>query len=247
MKHFSRIEKIAPYLVLLIFVLVGFLGFSWQKIANLQLEPTKKETNIPIQDEGPKLSDKDLKEYAKTLGLDTSKFNSCLDSDKFQGKIDSDISYAVEELFVTGTPEFYLNGHHIDQALPYSIFREIIEFELNVGDWNKLPSNLSQYVSKDKINVNIEGAQAKGNKDAKITLIEVGDFECQYCGQFFKESLGQLMKEYVDTGKVYFVFRNYPIFLSHPNAYKAAMAGECAAEQGKFWEMHDLMYKSHSL
>jgi protein-disulfide isomerase len=78
-----------------------------------------------------------------------------------------------------------------------------------------------------------------GSENAKVTLIEFSDFECPYCSRL-AETLDRVKKEYSDTIKL--VFRQYPLSKIHPNAQKAAEASLCAADQGKFWEMHDLLF-----
>jgi protein-disulfide isomerase len=80
-----------------------------------------------------------------------------------------------------------------------------------------------------------------GNKDAKVVLIEYGDFQCPGCGAAYPQ-LKTLSETYKD--QVAFVFRNFPLTTIHPNALAAATAAGAAAKQGKFWEMHDLLYES---
>lgn len=239
---YTKLEKIAPYLVLVAFILIFFIGFSWQKITNFKGLPKPSGNMQPVSGE-PKLSDNDLKSYAKNIGLDTQKFDSCLDSNKYQTKIDGDVMYA-DEVGVAGTPGFFVNGHYIDGLISYSSLKQVLDFELSNGDWNKAPEVILNNTTSYSVDIDMTGGQEKGNKDAKVTLVEFADFQCPYCNDFFRESESQLMKEYVDTGKVRFVFMNYPVILSHPRSYKAAEAGECAAEQGKFWEMHDAIFES---
>lgn len=81
-----------------------------------------------------------------------------------------------------------------------------------------------------------------GKKDAPVTLIEFVDYQCPFCGRFATQTLPQLKKEYVDTGKVKLVMRDFPLSF-HQNAPKASEATECAEEGGKFWEMHDLIFE----
>ncbi|MFQ5620919.1 MAG: DsbA family protein [Candidatus Nanoarchaeia archaeon] len=81
----------------------------------------------------------------------------------------------------------------------------------------------------------------KGDKDAPVTIVEFSDFECPFCGRFYRDTLPQITEKYINTGKVRFVYRNFPLSF-HPNAQKAAEAAECAEDQDKFWEMHDLLF-----
>lgn len=81
-----------------------------------------------------------------------------------------------------------------------------------------------------------------GNKDAKVTIIEFSDFQCPFCKTLFDESITQIKKDYVDTGKAKLAYRHYPLTSIHPNAQKTAEASECANEQGKFWEYHDQLF-----
>lgn len=85
----------------------------------------------------------------------------------------------------------------------------------------------------------------KGNKDAKVTIVEYSDFECPFCARFYSDTLPQLTEEYIDTGKVAFYYRHYPLSF-HPNAVPAALATECANDQGKFWEMHDKIFEENN-
>ena len=79
----------------------------------------------------------------------------------------------------------------------------------------------------------------RGNANAKVTLIEYGDFECPACGAY-EPLVQQLYSTYKD--KILFVFRNYPLYQIHPHAMISAQAAEAANLQGKYWEMHDLLY-----
>jgi protein-disulfide isomerase len=81
----------------------------------------------------------------------------------------------------------------------------------------------------------------RGNSDAKVKIVEFADFRCPYCESFFTNTESQLMKDYVDTGKASFAFRQYE-FLGDASVF-AGNAAECANEQGKFWEMHDWLYQ----
>lgn len=83
---------------------------------------------------------------------------------------------------------------------------------------------------------------AKGNPKAKVTIVEFADFRCPFCERFFTDTQPQIFKDYVDTGKVAYYFRNYQ-FLGDASVV-AGNATECANEQNKFWEFHDWLYKN---
>ncbi len=84
-----------------------------------------------------------------------------------------------------------------------------------------------------------------GEKDAPVTVVEFTDYQCPFCAKHFTGAYGQLKKEYIDTGKVKYVVRDFPLSF-HPHAQKTAEATECADDQGKFWEMHDKIFETQA-
>jgi protein-disulfide isomerase len=80
----------------------------------------------------------------------------------------------------------------------------------------------------------------QGSPDARVTLVEYGDYECPYCGAAYP-IVKEVQQRMGDSLR--FVFRNFPITTSHPHAEHAAEAAEAAAAQGRFWEMHDYLYE----
>lgn len=80
---------------------------------------------------------------------------------------------------------------------------------------------------------------SQGEASAKARIVEFGDFECPYCGQSFPV-VREILQKY--QGKIYFVFRNFPLTEDHPHALRAAEASACANDQGKFWPMHDKLF-----
>lgn len=90
--------------------------------------------------------------------------------------------------------------------------------------------------------VDTAGKPFKGDKNAKLTIIEFSEYQCPFCARHFKDTAPQIEKEYVDTGKVKLVFRDLPLESIHKLAFKAAEAASCAGEQKKFWEMHDRLF-----
>lgn len=90
--------------------------------------------------------------------------------------------------------------------------------------------------------ISINGAPVQGNANAPVTLVEFSDFQCPFCERFFSSTLPQIEQEYVDTGKVKLVYKQFPLDSLHPNAKVSALASECANEQGKFWPYHNTLF-----
>ena len=82
----------------------------------------------------------------------------------------------------------------------------------------------------------------KGNSKAPVTLIEFSDFQCSFCRKFWQTTLPVIEKKYIETGKVKFVYRHFAIL--GRQSVESALAAECAAEQGKFWEYHDKLFSN---
>lgn len=83
-----------------------------------------------------------------------------------------------------------------------------------------------------------------GSKDAPITMIEFGDYQCFYCNKFYHDIEPDIVKNYINTGKVRMVFKDYTII--GQDSVNAAHATHCAQEKGKFWEYHDALYDNWS-
>ena len=88
-----------------------------------------------------------------------------------------------------------------------------------------------------------EDDRVRGNPQAPLTLLEYSDFTCGYCEKFFQETWPILFSEYIDTGKMRLVYRDFPRALSGPSV-DTAMAARCAGEQGQYWAMHDRLFSS---
>lgn len=92
--------------------------------------------------------------------------------------------------------------------------------------------------------VAIAGEPAKGSPTAKVTLIEVSDYHCPFCRRHMQTTQPQIDSEYISTGKLQYIFIDYPIAQLHPEAFKAHEAANCAGDQGKYWEMHARLFAS---
>ncbi len=86
-------------------------------------------------------------------------------------------------------------------------------------------------------------ARAKGRSDAPVTVYEMSDFQCPYCREFALGTMPLLEREYVQAGKIRFVYINLPLSSMHKNAASAAEVALCAARQQRFWPMHDLLFR----
>ena len=89
--------------------------------------------------------------------------------------------------------------------------------------------------------VSVAGLATRGSETARVVMIEYSDFECPFCMRFARETLPELDRQFIATGKVRLVFRHLPLG-KHRFAQKAAEAAECAGHQGKFWPMHDRLF-----
>lgn len=118
----------------------------------------------------------------------------------------------------------------------YGVFLSITgNSNLNIGDSSQID------LQKDvdfKFNVS---NPSKGPDDARVVIVEFGDFQCPACGTVYPV-IKEVMRKYGD--RVKFVYRDFPVVNTHPQALTAAMAGQCANEQGKFWEMHDKLFEN---
>jgi protein-disulfide isomerase len=99
------------------------------------------------------------------------------------------------------------------------------------------------------VSVSVDDDAVLGSKDAPITVIEFSDYECPFCKRSFQQMLPSLKSEYIDTGKVQLVYRDFPLGFHDPLATKEAIAAECAREQGGdgvYFEYHDEIFNTTS-
>lgn len=86
------------------------------------------------------------------------------------------------------------------------------------------------------------GSPVRGDPSAPVTLIEFADFQCPNCGRFARNTAPQIVESYVETGKVNMVYKHFPI--RGPDSISASLASQCAGDQGRFWEFHDMLFKN---
>ncbi len=108
---------------------------------------------------------------------------------------------------------------------------------------SRTPTRPAPPSTPQNVKVSIDDDPIKGDPKAPVTIVEFSDFQCPFCKRFYDQVLPSLDKEYISTGKVRLVFRDYPLEF-HKNALPAAIAANCAGEQGKYWEVHDFLFKN---
>jgi protein-disulfide isomerase len=97
-----------------------------------------------------------------------------------------------------------------------------------------------------RIFVSLSDDPVRGNPNAPITIVEFSDFQCPFCARFFAQTLPQIQQDYIDSGKVKLVFRDFPLESIHANAGVASIAGECADDQKMFWQYHDKLFEGQT-
>jgi len=92
--------------------------------------------------------------------------------------------------------------------------------------------------------ITVAGEPTRGSAAAKVMMVEVSDYHCPFCRRHTLTTQPQIDTEYINTGKLRYVFIDYPIDQLHPDAFKAHEAANCAGDQGKYWEMHTKLFES---
>ena len=107
---------------------------------------------------------------------------------------------------------------------------------------NETADTIQQEQVVQRVQVSQDDDAIKGDPNAEVTIVEFSDYECPYCARFYSQTLKQIEETYIDTGKVKFIYRDYPLS-GHSQAQKAAEAAECAGDQGMYYEMHDKLFE----
>jgi protein-disulfide isomerase len=124
--------------------------------------------------------------------------------------------------------------------------REVAEIKKEVGEIKNLLQGALKPQSPPKVTaaVGVSGRPSLGRQDAPVTLVEFSDYQCPFCKRHFSTVYPLLKKDYIDTGKLRYIFRDFPIPSLHPQAQKAHEAAYCAREQNRYWEMHDILFEN---
>jgi protein-disulfide isomerase len=181
-----------------------------------------------------KQNDKPESEIKEPTRIENSVGKISIKKSTFRGLLISLVAVSIVAAFFAGS---YLVLKS-EETSKMELSEAIKKLELKIS--SDQPSNLPNV---KPVKVSIDDDPIRGSLDAPITIIEFSDFQCPFCSRFQTETLPTILEEYVDTGKVKFVYRDFPIQSSHPNAMPAAAASECAHEQNKYWEYHDALFE----
>lgn len=168
---------------------------------------------------------------AADLNLDLDAFAACLEDADLSQAIQANVDEALA-LGANSTPYFFIDGLPIPGAQPFELFEYAIAQA-------KAGTLADAYVPPDP---DLESAYAVGDPDAPVTIIEYTDYQCPFCSRHFEQTFSRIKENYIDTGKVYYIFKDFPLTNIHPQAVKAAEAARCAGEQDAYLAMHDRLY-----
>ncbi len=199
--------------------------------------------------------------FAQKLGLNTGKFKAALTSDAVLNKVKADGALA-KKVGARGTPNFFVNGVQLVGAKPYPAFEAEIKKQIKIAEklkkdnlsgdalykaavaYNKknapkaAPKAAAPPSKVDLSKLKIGNSHVKGNKNAKVKIFEFSDFQCPYCSRG-NTTVQKVKETYGDKVAVIFKAFPLPFHKQAPAAHHAALA---AGKQGKFWEMHDLLF-----
>lgn len=187
--------------------------------------------------------------YAASLQLDQQQLTACLNDQANVQLINSHLQRG-SQLGVSGTPTFFINNKKLVGAQPTEVMLEIIEKELS----DSPPASLDAYSPRVQqlaasnppafeivaARPDLSGAAFEGSPNARVVIAEFSDFQCPFCRRWNETTLGEVRKRLGDD--LALAFLHFPITQIHPNAGNASLLAICAGKQGRFWEMHDLLF-----
>ncbi len=205
-----------------------------------------------------------IDQYAKDIGLDMTRFKADLEDSAVKAAIAADQKLA-GQIGARGTPNFFINGRKLTGAQPFNSFQKVIDEELakakalvakgtprakvyeetiKNGATKPAANPRAQRPQEDpnkvyEVPVN-PGDAIKGPANAKVTIVEFSEFQCPFCKRV-NPTMDQIVKEYGKDVRI--VFKHNPLSF-HKDAPYASQAALAAGKQGKFWEMHDMLFEN---
>ena len=208
-----------------------------------------------------------LANHAKTVGLNVAKFDECLKAHKHKGYIEQDMA-AAEKIQVTGTPSVFVQGRKMVAGRAPEDFKRVIDEELTKAEaliksgtaakdvYAKMVADGKEFTPPPPLDPKVntfdyDGSPILGPKNAKIKIVEYKDFQCPFCAKIIP-TLKQVQKDMPND--VAIVFKNFPLSSQcnpkmtrdmHPAACLAMYWAFAAQDQGKFWEMEELIFNNY--
>jgi protein-disulfide isomerase len=200
-----------------------------------------------------------LTDLAGMIGTDMTAYDECMTSGRENPLVEEGIAGA-KALGFNGTPSFQFvsnkdgETYQLVGAQPVEVFTEWLDALISgekppeqeepekreLPFWSNPDTGLAP--DPDRPGFTLAGDPYKGDPKAPLTVIEFNDFQCSFCQRHALETQPVLDEQFVDTGEVRWVYKHFPLKM-HPNSPVAAAAAECAADQGKFWEMYKLLFQ----
>ena len=185
--------------------------------------------------------------YAEDMDLDLETFEACVAGEKYAAQVEADLETG-SGLGISGTPSFFINGQLLVGAQPLDSFVTAIDTVREGGQLaSNEPSQPQPPAAAPTPAAFADGfAGAMGDPNAPVTIVEFTDYQCPYCSQHSLQTMPQIVTEFVDTGRVYYMLKDLPLDQLHPDARAAAEAARCAGDQDAYWEMHDEVFANQS-
>ncbi|MEM7116973.1 MAG: thioredoxin domain-containing protein [Chloroflexota bacterium] len=189
---------------------------------------------------------------AVSLGLDADDFLLCLTDGRYDDLVEANFREGAG-LGVRGTPAFFINGYPINGAQPFDLF----EYAVGLAESGELaeayrPDEQQQQQQQQQqqaqqppsgpVEVPLGDSFILGDADAPIEIVEYTDFQCPFCRRHFTQTFPQIQANYIETGKVRYIFKDFPLTSIHPQAVLAAEAARCANDQGAYLSMHNMLF-----
>lgn len=185
-----------------------------------------------------------FKAQARKMELDSDAFAQCLDDQVFSQDVAAD-SEEGNQRGVRGTPTFFINGRPLVGAQPFEAFAEVIDPLIAEGGGAVVERPTpTVFPTPTPAFIDIAGeTRTMGDPDAAVTIVEYSDYQCPFCARHVSQTWPDIKANFVDTGRVFYIFKDLPLVSIHPQAVTAHEAARCAGDQGHYWEMHALLFE----
>lgn len=187
--------------------------------------------------------------FAQQLGLEMTSFETCQSSNKFSSEIQADLSLGSSR-GVSSTPSFFINDQPLIGAQPLAVFNQAFATINNGGQIASNDPEPSQPAQPSQPAAaptpatiptdNFAGAM--GDPNAPVIIVEYTDYQCPFCQRHSEQTMPQLVTEMIETGRIYYILKDFPLDQLHPDARSAAVSARCAGDQDAYWEMHDAIF-----